>query len=179
MKAEDAKRTVAQNTANVQLNALSMAGQYVLDVYRTPEVQSYIQQMALASLPEILRGIGINMPYGTIIEGETLPLHTPAPIAPAQPAAESSPPAERRSLFNWFRRPAAAEQPAAAGHEDAVAATIAAMVARGELIVPVSNPTHDAARQEQPAAAPPPQGRGDNGTPAKPIVPPGGSAGNF
>lgn len=136
MKAQDAKLTVAQNTANVQLNALDMTGQYVLAAYRTPEVQAFIQQAALANLPEVLRGAGILLPYGTVIEGQTVEPLPAQPAAPEEPAAATTPP--RPSLFARFRRQPA---PAAPNAEE-------------------RNSTHDAARQDNAPTADPPAGQG-------------------
>ena len=133
MKAEDAKLKVAQNTANVQLNALDMTGQYVLAAYRTPEVQAFIQQAALANLPEVLRGAGILLPYGTVIEGQTVePL--PAQPAAVEPTTAEPTPTPPRS---WLNRALGRNQP-----------------------VDESNSTHDAARQDNTPATDPPPGQG-------------------
>ena len=105
MKAEDAKLTVAQSAANLQLNSLEMTARYAHEAYRAPEVQRAIQAAALANLPDLLRGAGIMLPYGTVIEGQTV---APLPVAPA-PEADSAP-ASRPSLFDRLmgRQPAAA-----------------------------------------------------------------------
>ena len=140
MKAEDAKLTVAQNTANVQLNALDMTGQYVLAAYRTPEVQAFIQQAALANLPEVLRGAGILLPYGTVIEGQLVqpPASAPAdhPVPAPQPAAPS-----------WWER----------------------IRRRGEQPEAVGNSTHDAPRQDEPLLPAEPAA-GQRGAPVDPAL---------
>jgi hypothetical protein len=165
MKADDARLTVATNTANVQLNTMNMAAILVNEAYRSPEVQAYIQQMAMNSLPDIMRAVGVNIPYGTVIEGQVI---QPMPI----PAAPESDPAPQpgASLFNRFWKrpaPAAIETDPAATNDDALMAQIRAMIERGELVVPVSNNTYAA----------PPQPDKPNGPPP-PVVGGGGNSGN-
>ena len=128
MKAEDAHLAIAQSTANVQLNTLQMTNQYVLDAYRSPLVQEYVQRAAINVLPDILRGAGVFVPYGTVIEGQTIEPPPDTPIAqPAQPA-----PLPHRS---WLDR--------VLGRNESAAATS------------VENPIHNAPRQDGAAAAVP------------------------
>ncbi len=88
MSAENAKLTVAKSAANLQLNSLQMTAQYAHAAYRAPEVQRAIQAAALANLPELLRGAGIMLPYGTVIEGQTV---APLPVAPTPEAEDAAP----------------------------------------------------------------------------------------
>lgn len=92
MKAQDARLTVAQSAANLQLNTLAMTAQYAHAAYRSPQVQRAIQEAALANLPELLRGAGVMLPYGTVIEGQTIAPLPPLPVdAPQEePTAETS-----------------------------------------------------------------------------------------
>ena len=85
MTAQDARLGAITSLANVQLNAITMAGRYAADAYRTVDVQAYIQQAAIDNLPDILRGAGVFIPYGTVIEGTTV-------NPPAFPAPQADPP---------------------------------------------------------------------------------------
>lgn len=98
MAAKTAELMAAQQLANMQLNARMDAARYLLAAHRTPEVQSHIQASALANLPELMRSIGVDLPYGTVIEGQTV-TEPPPPLEPA-PAPES---ARRASLIDNLR----------------------------------------------------------------------------
>lgn len=175
MRAEDAKLMVAQSAANLQLNSLQMTAEYAHAAYRAPEVQQAIQAAALANLPELLRGAGIMLPYGTVIEGQTV-----EPLPPSQATAstpQAAHPTFRDRMFG--RRPATAqaEPQDAQGQPDA--ATVAAVLAaiqRGDVAMPVamSESTHAA----HTAATPPSAGQGQGNGPTGPRVgPAGGSTG--
>lgn len=124
-------------------------------------MQQAIQAAALANLPELLRGAGIMLPYGTVIEGQTV-----EPL-PASQATASTPqaahPTFRDRMFG--RRPSTAQAapqdaPQGQADADAITAAISGMVARGELVIPVaqqSNNTHSANAPTQHA---PGQGQG-------------------
>lgn len=173
-----AELQVAQDLANVQLNARSQAGRYILAAYRTQDVQEYVQRAALANMPELMRSIGVDLPYGTVIEGQTVAPLPPMPL----PEETAAPPQE--AAPRWYdrlpwRKPVADTTPTAAPQatptpapvdEAALTAAIAAMIARGELVVPVGNNTYDAMRHatDTPPAA---TGQGDkpNGPPAPTI----------
>lgn len=126
LKADDARLTVAKNTANLQLNALENAATMINQVYRTPEVQAFIQQMALDNLPDIMRAIGVNIPYGTIIEGTIVN----PPAIPSPPTPTADPPTDQPGIIDSIRnrlgRKSAAEpsqpsqptEPAAASQSD-------------------------------------------------------------
>ena len=169
MRAEDAKLKVAQSAANLQLNSLQMTAEYAHAAYRAPEVQQAIQAAALANLPELLRGAGVMLPYGTVIEGQTID-----PLPPAQ-ATDDTPRAPRPSWRDrMFGRPPATQtaQPAQEAQDahSVDAATVAAVLAaiqRGEIVVPVamSNSTH----APQPTAHPAPGQEQGNGPAAKPL----------
>ena len=92
MKAEDARLTIAKTTANVQLNTLKMAATLVDQAYRTPEVQSYIMEMALSSLPDIMRQVGVNIPYGTVIDGVAIDAPPPNLTQEDDEPADAAPP---------------------------------------------------------------------------------------
>lgn len=174
MKAEDAKLKVAQSAANLQLNTLQMTAEYAHAAYRAPEVQQAIQAAALANLPELLRGAGVMLPYGTVIEGQTID-----PLPPVQ-ATDATPRAPRPSWRDRvFGRPATAQtapqdaQPSPEAHsvDAATVAAVLAAIQRGEIAVPVamSNSTHTPQPPAQPA---PGQGQGGNvgnGAPGKPL----------
>ena len=169
MKAEDAKLKVAQSAANLQLNTLQMTAEYAHAAYRAPEVQQAIQAAALANLPELLRGAGVMLPYGTVIEGQTVD-----PLPPAQ-ATDATPRAPRPSWRDrvFGRNPAPAQdapqdaQPSPEAHsvDAATVAAVLAAIQRGEIAVPVamSNSTHAAQPPAHPASG---QGQG-NGPAAK------------
>jgi len=166
MKAEDAKLKVAQSAANLQLNTLQMTAEYAHAAYRAPEVQQAIQAAALANLPELLRGAGVMLPYGTVIEGQTID-----PLPPVQ-ATDATPRAPRPSWRDRvFGRPATAQTAPQDAQPSPEAHSVLAAIQRGEIAIPVamSNSTHTA----QPPAQPAP-GQG-NGPAAKPLGPQGGS----
>ena len=88
MAAKEADLMVAQQLANMQLNGKMDAARYALDAYRTPEVQAFIQRSALANMPEMMRAIGVNLPYGTVVEGQVI---EPRPVAaPARGDGETA-----------------------------------------------------------------------------------------
>ena len=74
----------AKNLANMQLNSLQDAARFLIAARRSPEVQDAIKRSALSSAPDVLRAIGVNLPYGTVIEGQTV-----EPL-PAQPATQQA-----------------------------------------------------------------------------------------
>ena len=147
MAAKTAELMAAQQLANMQLNARMDAARYLLAAYRTPEVQRHIQASALANLPEMMRSIGVDHPYGTVIEGQTVTEPSPSsePVPAPQPARRSS----------WV---------------DDLRGRLSGSIPTSES---VGNSTHDASRQAEPTAtpaAPPlahPTGQG-NGPAAKP-----------
>ena len=171
MAAKEANLKVAQQLANMQLNGKMDAARYVLAAYRTPEVQDYIRRSALANMPDMMRSIGVDLPYGTVVEGHVI---EPSPLAAEPPAAEN--PATPEESAGWLaslrnrmsrktaEEPVAPDAPPA--DNAAVIAAIQDMLQRGELAVPLSNSTHathDAPRQ--PAAD-----RAANGPAAKPLA---------
>lgn len=87
MAAKSAELTAAEQVANMQLNGKMQAARYLLAAYRSPDVQAHIRASALANLPELMRAIGVDLPYGTVIEGQTIEEPPPAPVEPP-PAAE-------------------------------------------------------------------------------------------
>lgn len=89
MAAKNAELMAAQQLANMQLNARMDAARYLLAAHRTPEVQRHIRASALANLPELLRSVGVDLPYGTVIEGQVVtepPLSEPATAPEPAPA---------------------------------------------------------------------------------------------
>ena len=146
MAAKTAELNAAQQLANMQLNGRMDAGRYLLAAYRTPEVQRHIQASALANLPEMMRSIGVDLPYGTVIEGQTV---TEPPPLEDTPAPQ---PARPPSWIDDLRGRLSGSIPASEG---------------------AGNSTHNASRQAEPTAtpaAPPlahPTGQG-NGPAAKP-----------
>ncbi len=95
--AKSADLQVAQNIANMQLNAKMQAGRYLLAAYRSPEAQQHIQRSALAALPELMRAIGVDIPYGTVIDGQTI--DPPAAAVEPEEAPAAAPEPEKRPLF--------------------------------------------------------------------------------
>jgi len=165
MKAEDAKLKVAQSAANLQLNTLQMTAEYAHAAYRAPEVQQAIQAAALANLPELLRGAGVMLPYGTVIEGQTID-----PLPPVQ-ATDATPRAPRPSWRDrLFGRPTPAQpEPQAAQpatNNDDIVAAIAQMVAAGQLVIPVAQQSNTTYAPQPSVNAAPGQG---NGPAAKPL----------
>ena len=124
-------------------------------------MQLVIQAAALANLPELLRGAGVMLPYGTVIEGQTI---EPTAAPPRNTTEDVTP---RPSRWNPFaRRSAPATQPApqeAQGQPDAdaITAAIAAMVARGELVIPVAQQSNNTHATQSPAHPAPGQGQGN------------------
>ncbi len=98
LAAKNANLKVAQSLANMQLNARMDAARYLLAAHRTPEVQRYIRESAYANLPELLRSVGVDLPYGTVVEGQAIDL---PPIAAEPEAAEA--PARRKSWIDELR----------------------------------------------------------------------------
>ena len=162
LAAKSANLAVAQQLANMQLNAKMDAARYVLAAHKTPEVQRAIQQSAYANLPELMRSIGVDLPYGAVIEGQLI---EPPPSA-AMPAAQPSQAAARpswRDRLPW-RQPAQ-QEPQAARMDDATIAAVLDAIQRGEIAVPVamSNNAHDT---QPPIGHPlyrPEPGQGGNG----------------
>ena len=163
MRAEDAKLMVAQSAANLQLNSLQMTAEYAHAAYRAPEVQQAIQAAALANLPELLRGAGVMLPYGTVIEGQTV-----APLPPSQ-ATDATPHAPRPSWRDRVFGRSAPAQPApqeaqSAATQDDIAAALALLAANPQLLSlvrpvdGVGNSTHS---PQTPAHTAPGQGQGN------------------
>lgn len=125
----DARRAIAQSTANVQLNTMLMTNAYVLAAWKTPEVQAYIQASAIENVPDILRQVGVNVPYDAplVIEGQVAPL----PAEQPDPATE-----HRQSLVDRL----ANKLPGRRHSTHAITTE------------QESNSTHDAPRQDAPAA---------------------------
>lgn len=100
MAAKAAELRVAEGLANMQLNAKMDAARYVLAAYRAPEVQDYIRRSALANMPDLMRSIGVDLPYGTVIEGQAIE----APIQPPPISADETPvaaePERKPGLFD-------------------------------------------------------------------------------
>jgi hypothetical protein len=119
-----AELTVAQDLANIQLNTRAQAARYILAAYRSPEVQDHIQRAAMANLPELLRSVGVDLPYASVIEGQAIDL---PPLAAADPEA-AAPPAEHPR--SWI---------------DALRDRLSGAVPDTN---PIGNSTHDAARHD-------------------------------
>jgi hypothetical protein len=163
MKAEDAKLQVAQSAANLQLNSLQMTAEYAHAAYRAPEVQQAIQAAALANLPELLRGAGVMLPYGTVIEGQTVePL--PPPGSAASASSNATPRPSLRDRVFGRSAPAQPASPVAAGEPslDTVLAVVE-LIRTGEIKV-------DGLSISTPVAYSAPQGgSAGNGPAAKPL----------
>lgn len=142
LAAKSANLKVAQNLANMQLNARMDAARYLLAAHRTPEVQRYIRESAYANLPELLRAIGVDLPYGTVVEGQAIDLPAVAmgePTVAVEPEA-AEPPSERsKSWIDELRERLAGAIPDSAT---------------------TGNSTHDAPRQNV-AESIPPAGQGE------------------
>ncbi len=175
--AKSANLFVAQQLANMQLNAKMDAARYLLAAHKTPEVQRAIQQSAHANLPELMRSIGVDLPYGTVIEGQLL---EPRPATDLAAPAENVTP--RRSWLDRAlgREPASAQptpEPQAAQPaptQDDIAAALALLAANPHLLSlvrpvdGVGNSTHTPPTAHTPTT--PGQGqRQDNGPAAKPL----------
>ncbi len=106
LSAKTANLFVAQQLANMQLNAKMDAARYMLAAHKTPEVQQAIQQSAYANLPELMRSIGVDLPYGTVIEGQAI---EPTAAPPRNTTEDVTP---RPSRWNPFARRPAPAQPA-------------------------------------------------------------------
>ena len=173
--AKTANLFVAQQLANMQLNAKMDAARYLLAAHKTPEVQRAIQQSAHANLPELMRSIGVDLPYGTVIEGQLL---EPRPATDLAAPAENVTP--RRSWLDRAlgREPAPAQpapqdaQPAAA--QDDIAAALALLAANPNLLSlarpvdEVGSNTHIVPTQSR-TQSPTQLGQGGNGAPPKPL----------
>ena len=154
MAAKTAELNAAQQLANMQLNGRMDAARYLLAAYRTPEVQRHIQASALGNMPELMRYIGVDLPYGTVIDGQivTEPSPSPEPVPASEPVPAPQP-ARRSSWVDQLR--------------DSLAGSIPTSES-------VGNSTHDAPRQAAPTAPPAatplahPTGQG-NGPSAKPL----------
>ena len=163
MAKKGAELQVAQDLANVQLNAREQAGRYVLAAYRSPDVQRYVQAAALANLPELMRSIGVDLPYGTVIEGQTI---APLPSMPVDEPQEEPPAAPSWLDRLPWRKSATEPTPTQPAQPPAAAPTVdPALIAA--VIAALGNSTHDTARHEpvaiplaQPAAG---QGNGPAG----------------
>lgn len=134
----DARRAIAQSTANVQLNTMLMTNAYVLAAWKTPEVQAYIQASAIENVPDILRQVGVNVPYDAplVIEGQVSPMPTEQP----DPATE-----HRQSLVDRLANKLPGRR-----HTTPAPATTTEQE---------GNSTHDAPRQDA-SAAPSAAGQG-------------------
>lgn len=112
MAKKTAELEVAQSLSNVQLNTRMQAARYILAAYRSPEVQAHIERAAIANLPELLRTVGVDLPYGAVIEGQAVDL---------PPAAETREveitPATSKSWIDELRDKLAGAIP---GHEAVV-----------------------------------------------------------
>ena len=152
-----AELQVAQNLANIQLNTRDQAGRYILAAYRSSEVQRHIQAAALANLPELMRSIGVDLPYGTVIDGQAI-----EPLPPTA-AAPQEDPAAKPGLLDRLRgrQPEPPTEPTRLSDED-VLAYLAANPHLLSVSQPVGQNTYTAAQPGQPA---PGQGerRHDNG----------------
>lgn len=149
MAAKQAELRAAQEIANMQLNGKMQAARYLLSAYRSADVQSHIQASAVANMPELMRAIGIDLPYGTVIEGQTLEEPPQRPARTTPPAADPKP-----GIIDRLR--GRAPKPESAPIDDAALQAVIDMIQRGEITVPVvGNSTHDAPRQpERPTAEP-------------------------
>lgn len=163
MKGQDAKLQIAQDSANVQLNTLAMINQVVNAAYRTPTVQAYIQQTAIDALPDILRGAGVMVPYGTVIEGYAI-----QPPAPTGDTGDDHPPPAaptRRSLFNRLLNRDEPAQPAAVQSQTGLTAeqVLEYLNDNPDLLHQVrrvGNSTHDAPRHDAAESTTPAAGQG-------------------
>ena len=166
--AKTANLFVAQQLANMQLNAKMDAARYLLAAHKTPEVQRAIQQSAHANMPELMRSIGIDLPYGAVIEGQLIEPRPTADLAATPDTPRAARPSWRDRMFGRNPAPAQDAPQEAQPPQDAQsvdAATVAAVLAaiqRGEIVVPVamSNSTH---APHATAAPQPGQGNGPTG----------------
>lgn len=118
LAAKDAELRAAQDLANLQLNGRMQAARYLMAAYRSDQVQQAIERSALANMPELLRAIGVDLPYGTVIEGTAVELPAPVAEETAAPAAERSPVAP----------------------SDLTVEDLRGMIARGEIVIPAAAP---------------------------------------
>ena len=127
MAAKTAELGAAQTLANIQLNARTDAALTLLAAYRSPEVQAHLRQSALANMPEIMRAVGVHLPYGTVVEGQVIQQQ------PDHAADHPEPTADEPARPSWLDRlrDRLRDRP----HD-------------------APQPVHDATRQEQPAAGP-------------------------
>ena len=104
MKARAADLHVSEKVANMQLNGRLQAAMYLLAAYRSPAVQQHIQRSALANLPELMRTIGVDLPYGTVIEGQVIESPPAADEQPTPAPTADEPPARRGGLSGVLSR---------------------------------------------------------------------------
>ena len=173
----DARRAIAQSTANVQLNTMLMTNAYVLAAWKTPEVQAYIQASAVENVPDILRQVGVNVPYDAplVIEGQVAPLPAEQPAAP--PATASPAAAPGNSLADRVRarfRRSATDSPATDVGNNTQAADMSTAPAVEQGAAPRLHPDDLAAlaavvsQMTAPAPAPVPHANGQEVKPANP-----------
>lgn len=96
LQAKQAELATAKILSNVQLNGRKDAALMVLAAYRSPEVQAWVKQSALGNMPELMRAIGIHLPYGTVIEGQPVP----EPTIPTEPTDAPPPVPTERTLLD-------------------------------------------------------------------------------
>lgn len=131
-----AELNFARGLANMQLNSQEDAARYLMAARRSPQVQDAINRSALASMPELLRAIGVDLPHGTIIEGEAIPM--------PPPAAESNPGGVERLFGNR----AAVEDHDEPLNDESMMTFIQRQIAEGKIVIPLAN--------SKPNGAPPP-----------------------
>lgn len=178
MSARNAQLLAAQQIANMQLNGQMQAARYLLTAYRSPDVQEHIQRSALANMPDLMRAIGVDLPYGTVIEGQTVePLPAAAESPPVVTPDTDSAPAPRQSWLDRVlkRQPDAPEpthadapatSPATADIDATTLADLIAAIQRGDITVPVmGNSTHSVTTQF-PTQSPTQSGQGAGNGPA-------------
>lgn len=156
MKKRDAELSFAKDLANFQLNSLTDAARFMYEARRSPEVQAAIQRSALVSAPEVLRAIGIDLPYGTVIEGQVVqsPAAPPATdVAPAPSLSEAQAARimaamnqdeahEQQSLIDRLLR----RRPAPAPVDPELVAALVAALSKNDA---VSNTTHSGLTDEE------------------------------
>lgn len=173
MAAKSAELTAAEQVANMQLNGKMQTARYLLAAYRSPDVQAHIQASALANMPELMRAIGVDLPYGTVIEGQTIE----PPPAPVEPPPAAEPPARPSWRDRLLGRAAPTEPAAPTPQTDPAVQALIDAINRGDVTIDatgkityganVGNPTHNEAQpahvtQPEPAQ-PTPNGARPNG----------------
>lgn len=159
MLKQDADLRVAEGLANIQLNTKLQAGRYMLSAYRSPEVQAYVQRAALASMPDLMRAIGVDLPHGTIIEGQAIPMPPPAAVDPELP---DEPPARRGIVERLFGNRQAAPPVDEPVDDETMLAFVQRAIAEGKLVIPVATDAQPPARPNGPP--PPVVGGSTNGS---------------